>query len=59
MWNQRRYEEGYMDADFTIGESGLAAAKLAHARLESSKAVDEFEVGFRTRIELEDERKAQ
>jgi len=51
-WNARRYEQGYADAEDTLGRYGLELALKEYVSLEDAKAVNEYEVGFRTRLEL-------
>ena len=51
-WNEVKYRRGYTAADETIRDHGLEAALREYAELDGASAVNEFEVGFRTRLEL-------
>ena len=55
-WSQIRYEAGYDRADEIIKREGLVAALEEYTQLEGASAVNEYEVGFRTRVQLEQER---
>lgn len=48
MWNQKRYEEGYRAAKFQFEEYGVSVAVSEYNHLDGARAVDEYEVGFRT-----------
>lgn len=50
-WDQRRYEQGYAQAEHWFETGGLPLLRAEHAALEGSRGVDEFEVGVRTLIE--------
>lgn len=50
-WNQRRYAEGFAQAEHWLETGGLPLLRAEHAALEGSRGVDEFEVGVRTVIE--------
>lgn len=50
MWNQARYERGYNDCDGIIATRGIVGAQVALQNLDDANAVNEYEVGFSTRL---------
>lgn len=50
-WNQRLYRAGYDAANYTIRNLGTEAARAEYNSLDGASAVNEFEVGYRTRLE--------
>ena len=52
-WNQARFDRGYEAAARVIRDGGLDSARRFHADLDGARAVDEYEVGVRTRLEEE------
>lgn len=53
-WNQSLYSRGFDDAHNAISERGRASAWQEYRGLDGSSAVNEYEVGFRTRLNLPD-----
>ena len=48
MWNDKLYTAGYQTAKHTLEEQGAAATTAAYHALDGARAVNEYEVGFRT-----------
>lgn len=57
-WNWRRYMRGWQDADDTIRTRGIEAAHAAYDAIPAPDDVNEYEVGFITRINTFEENRA-